>query len=425
MESFKHIETDLFIIGSGMAGMAAAIFAANRKINSVLAGGAGGLEYSSGLLDLWGMSLTQKGRVTKKPWDMLPEIYEHMPDHPYTNLKKNTLSQAFLELTTSLKNQGLIYTGHDSLNSMVMTPFGTLHPTYRLPVTMKSNVEAFKKKEPCLILDFKGLREFSAVFVKEVMKKDWPDIRTQCLEFPETQLRPEVSTLFLARSFETRQVQKKFISLVKPLLKGEAYLGLPAILGVYSSDKILTTLENELNIKIFEIPTSPVSVPGIRLKETMMKALEKSSVTILQNKRVTKVLKASNKGFECLLESNFFPVIVHAKTVLLATGRFLGRGLYADQKKIYESIFDLPVCQPKTREEWHMHNFFNLDGHRINQAGLETDNLFRPVMNNKKPVFNNLFASGSILANQDWMRTKCGSGLSIGTSFHAITKLLN
>ncbi|MCD4744260.1 MAG: glycerol-3-phosphate dehydrogenase subunit GlpB [Desulfobacteraceae bacterium] len=424
MESFQHIETDLFIIGSGMAGMSAAIFAANRNIKSVLSGGAGGLEHSSGLLDLWGASLTQKGRVTKKPWDMLPKIYEHMPDHPYANLKKNTLSKAFLELTTSLKTQGLTYTGYDALNSMVMTPFGTLHPTYRLPITMKSNVEAFKKKEPCLILDFKGLREFSAVFFKEVMKKDWPGISTQCLEFPDTQLRPEVSTPFLARSFETRQVQEKFISLVKPFLKGKTYLGLPAILGVNACDKVLTALEKELNINIFEIPTPPVSVPGIRLKETMMKALEGSSVTILQNKRVTKVLKASNKGFECELGSNIFPAIVHAKAVLIATGRFLGRGLYADQKKIHESIFDLPVCQPKTREEWHMPDFFNLNGHRINQAGIETDDLFRPVMNNKKPVFNNLFASGSILAHQDWVRSKCGAGLSIGTSFHTITNFL-
>ena len=424
MESFRHIETDLFIIGSGMAGMSAAIFAANRDINCVLSGGAGGLEHSSGLLDLWGISLTQKGRITKKPWDMLLKIPEMMPLHPYSNLKKDTLSKAFLELTSSLKTHGLTYTGNDALNSMVMTPFGTLHPTYRLPVTMKSNVEAFKKKEPCLILDFKGLREFSALFFKEVMKKDWPGIRAQCLEFPDTRLRSEISTPFLARSFETQQTQSKFISLIKPLLKGESYLGLPAILGVNSSDKVLSTLEKELNIKIFEIPTSPVSVPGLRLKETMMKALEGSSVTILQNKRVTKVLKASNKGFECELGSNMFPAIVHSKAVLLATGRFLGRGLYADQKRIHESIFDLPVCQPKTREDWHMPDLFNRDGHRINQAGIETDDLFRPAMNNKKPVFNNLFASGSILAHQDWMRSKCGAGLSIGTSFHAITKFL-
>ncbi len=424
METVQHIKTDLFIIGSGMAGMSAAIFAANRKINSIIVGGAGGLEYSSGLLDLWGASLTQKGKITKKPWDMLEKIHGQMPYHPYSNLDKNTLSKAFSELTTSLKANGLTYTGHNALNSMVMTPFGTLRPTYRLPVTMKSNVEAFKKKEPCLILDFKGLREFSAVFFKEIMQKNWQGIRTKCLEFSDTRLRAEVFAPFLARDLETNQEQERFVNMVRPILKGETYLGLPAILGVHSSDKIHTILEKELEIKIFEIPTPPISVPGIRLKETMMKALEGSSVTTLQNKRVTKVLKASDKGFECSLKSNFSPAVVHAKAILLATGRFFSKGLYADQKKVHESIFDLPVSQPTTRNEWHRPDFFNLNGHRVNQAGIETDKIFRPVNDKQKPIFKNLYAAGSILAHQDWMRNKCGSGLSIGTSFHVIKELL-
>ncbi|MCK5163301.1 MAG: FAD-binding protein, partial [Desulfobacula sp.] len=98
MASFQHIETDLFIIGSGMAGMSAALFAANRNINAVVSGGAGGFEYSSGLLDLWGASLSQKGQITKKPWDMLSMISELMPLHPYANLKKEMLKQAFSEL---------------------------------------------------------------------------------------------------------------------------------------------------------------------------------------------------------------------------------------------------------------------------------------------------------------------------------------
>ena len=424
MASFQHIETDLFIIGSGMAGMSAALFAANRNINAVVSGGAGGFEYSSGLLDLWGASLSQKGQITKKPWDMLSMISELMPLHPYANLKKEMLKQAFSELTKSLKTQGLPYTGYDALNSVVMTPFGTLHPTYRLPVTMRSNVEALKKKEPCLILDFKGLREFSAVFFKEMMKKDWPGIRSQSIEFPGTRLRPEVFTTFLARSLETEQTQEKFLNLVKPILKGETYLGLPAVLGVHSSEKILNTLEKELNVNIFEIPTSPVSVPGIRLKEIIMKTLAGSSVSVLPNQLVTKVLKASNNGFECQLRSNISPAIVHAKAVLLATGRFLGKGLYADPKKIHESVFDLPVCQPATRKDWHRSDFFNPHGHRINQAGIETDDFLRPVNKKKKPQFTNLFAAGSILAHQDWMRSKCGAGLSIGTSFAAVQSYL-
>ncbi|MBU1344992.1 MAG: glycerol-3-phosphate dehydrogenase subunit GlpB [Proteobacteria bacterium] len=424
MESCRCIETDLLIIGSGMAGMSAALFAANRRINTILSGGAGGFEYSSGLLDLWGISLTQKGRITKKPWDMLARLSDQNPDHPYANLKKETIKQAFLELTTALKPQGLTYTGYDALNVTVMTPFGTLRPTYRLPLTMGSNAAAVKEKEPCLILDFKGLREFSAVFFKEMMKKDWKGLTTQCLEFPGTQLRSQVFAPFLARSFETQQIQEKFIHMVKPVLKGKTYLGLPAILGVHSSEKILTTLEKELGVKIFEIPTSPVSVPGIRLKETLMKALEGSSVAMEPDQRVTKVLKASNKGFECLLGSENNYVTVQAKAVLLATGRFIGKGLYADQKKIHETVFDLPVFQPEKRQLWHSQDYFDLKGHRINQSGIETDHLSRPVDKHKKPVFNCLFAAGAILAHQDWMRSKCGAGLSIGTSFHAIQSYL-
>ncbi|MCP3872437.1 MAG: anaerobic glycerol-3-phosphate dehydrogenase subunit B [Desulfobacteraceae bacterium] len=424
MESLPKIETDLLIIGSGMAGMSAALFAANRKINTVLSGGAGGFEYSSGLLDLWGMSLTQKGKMSKKPWDMLEKIHYQTPDHPYAKLKEEWLKKAFFELTTSLKSHGLIYTGYNALNVLVMTPFGTLRPTYRLPQTMWSNVEAFKKKEPCLILDFKGLREFSAVFFKEVMKKDWHDLRTQCIEFPDTHLRSEIFTPFIARSLEIEQVQEKFLKQVKPHLRGESYLGLPAILGIHSSEKILNTLEKELDVTVFEIPTSPISVPGIRLKETMMNVLGGSSVTLQTNQRVTKVLKASEKGFECQLGLNINPVIVRSKAVLLATGRFLGKGLYADQKKITESLFNLPVYQPKTRRQWYNHDYFNPEGHKIHQAGIETDMLLRPVGKKRVPVYDNMFAAGSILAHQDWIRSKCGAGLSIGTSFHAIQSYL-
>jgi glycerol-3-phosphate dehydrogenase subunit B len=35
-----------------------------------------------------------------------------------------------------------------------------------------------------------------------------------------------------------------------------------------------------------------------------------------------------------------------------------------------------------------------------------------------------LFAIGSILAHQDWIRMKCGSGLAIATAYGAVKALL-
>jgi len=76
------------------------------------------------------------------------------------------------------------------------------------------------------------------------------------------------------------------------------------------------------------------------------------------------------------------------------------------------------------REEWlippRAESLDDPRGHPANQAGLEVDDLFRPIGKDGGPVFDNLFACGSILAHQDWMRMKCGSGLAIGTALAAV-----
>lgn len=421
-QNIRHAE--LLIIGAGMAGMSAALFAGRRNIDTVLAGAAGGFEYASGLLDLWGSSLTKPGCISKKPWDMLKLLPDIMPGHPLNLSEPEKLEQAFDELTEALKKQGLIYTGSPKLNTMVTTPFGTQHPSYRIPLSMKANAVAVKKKQPCLVLDLKGLREFSAVFFKESVKKGWNDIQAKCIQFPGTSLRTTVFTPFLAKSLETEQVQDELVKRIRAVSDGQAWLGVPAVLGIESSEKIMEKLEAELGVSIFEIPTSPVSVPGMRLKQAMLSALEGSSVQSLINHRVTRIVKASEKGFECVLGSGVKEIVIKAKAIVLATGRFLGNGLKADQNKICESVFDLPVVQPETRAQWHSKDYFDPYGHPVHKAGLETDAFLRPLSENQKPVFKNLFAAGSILAHQDWMRNRCGSALSIGTGFHAIQSYL-
>ena len=109
-----------------------------------------------------------------------------------------------------------------------------------------------------------------------------------------------------------------------------------------------------------------------------------------------------------------------AGAVLLASGRFLGKGLRAERTGVHESIFDLPVFQPPRREDWHQRDLFHRKGHLINRSGLEIDDRFRPVGENRRPVYPNLYAAGAILAHQDWIRQKCGSGLAIASAYGAI-----
>ena len=429
MENNTEIKTDLAIIGAGMAGMAAAVFAANRGISSVVVGGAGAFEYSSGLLDLWALTRPELG-VCKDPWQGIGQISEFWPRHPFLKMDESDIGRAFDELTAALGKNGLPYGGHPSENSWIMTAFGTIKPTYRFPLTMTHNVTALRDKKPILLLDFQGLREFRARFVQQVLSATWQDIHIAAIDFPQMANRSELFTPLMAQAMETEQVQNKFVAAVRPLLNGESYLGIPAILGINGSGEIQKRLEGLLGIKVFEIPTSPISVPGIRLKEAFKKALEDTCVTRLPDRRVYSASSFSassvpGKGF--ILEANTHSgtdgARIQAKACLLATGRFLSKGLVSDRKGVTEPVFNLPVDQPKERKDWHGATYFDPKGHAINQAGLITDSALRPLGKKRTPAHETLYAAGSILAGQDWMRTRSGAGLSIATAFHAIQQM--
>ena len=101
----------------------------------------------------------------------------------------------------------------------------------------------------------------------------------------------------------------------------------------------------------------------------------------------------------------------------------MGGGLQADQNRITEPLLQLPVRQPESREKWHRPKFFAAGGHALNRAGIETDGNLRPLDSTGRPVYDNLFAAGTILAHQDWVRMKCGTGLSVATGYAAVKGL--
>jgi glycerol-3-phosphate dehydrogenase subunit B len=206
-------------------------------------------------------------------------------------------------------------------------------------------------------------------------------------------------------------------------LNGATVIGMPAILGMYNTGNIISHLESLLEVKVFEIPTIPPSLPGIRMKEAFETQISQKGVRLFHQKRVLHVRQNEEKRF--VLEVGDMSTgkvdhIIESDGIILASGRFLGMGLHAGRKKITEAIFDLPVTQPDERSKWHQKDFFDVNGHQINQAGIEIDAFFRPLDKSGQPAFENLFAAGSILAHQDWMRQKCGAGLAISSAYAAV-----
>jgi glycerol-3-phosphate dehydrogenase subunit B len=332
---------------------------------------------------------------------------------------------AFHEVLSFLEDHGLPYCWEDARNSRVMTPAGTIKRTYRVPKTMWKGVQALREKHPCLLIDFTGLHDFNARQLVATLQDEWPQLRSARVPFPgPAHMKELITGEMTAQALELSKNQETLIKDLQPHLKNVQALGMPAVFGLKHSHEMIAHFEERIGVPVFEIPTLPISVPGLRLNDTFTRGLSALGVQSFPQYQVLEVSQTSRGDFQLGIEKNFSRRTIRTKAIILASGRFLGRGLKADRKRVYETIFDLPLYQPAQRNEWHSQDFFDPEGHPINRAGVQIDNAFRPVNAAGQPVYQNLFAAGSILAHQDWIRMKCGSGLAIGTAYGAVNAFL-
>jgi glycerol-3-phosphate dehydrogenase subunit B len=400
------------VIGAGFAGMVAAARAATLGLKTVQAGSSSSLYFASGLFDLLGV---YAGNTLEDPRTGLALLQDDDPGHPYAKTDSGTLFESFDFLKTFLKSAGLNYHQPNGRNMSVLTSAGTFKPTYMIPETFYHCRHLEQHPRRLLLIDFKGLREFSAKQIQAVLKKKQSEIFTLTMAVPG--ITGVVHPMVLAKSFENSSFLDELVKKIKPFAGKVDLVGMPAVCGMDHSLEIMNRLKNMTGLDFFEIPGMPPSIPGLRLKHAFEKSL--SDITFLSNTRVN---FAGFNGPEFIFTANTPPseTRIEAKGVILATGRFPGGGLHALRNSIRETIFNLPLSQPENRSQWHHMQFFEKKGHLINRAGIETDNRYRPVDQNKKPIFENLYAAGSILAHNDWVRLKSGSGVSCLTAYSAV-----
>ena len=416
---------DLVIIGTGMAGMAAAVFASKRGISTAIVGSLGESWFTGGLIDLMGVHPIVEGKTWRDPWAAIEAVAEDIPGHPYARIAREDINAALQEFYAFLSDAGLPYCSFDDLNSNLITAFGAIKTTHGVPQTMWPGVTALSRKAPCLIVDLQGLKGFSARLLTERLKSAWPGLKTLSIPSIYSEQAHEINPVPLAHDLEIAEYRQKLAELIKPHAKDVDFIGLPAVLGIHQAELVVHDLGEMLGKPVFEIPTLPPSIPGIRLKEAFLQFLPAKGVHCLFQKHVLKAVPTADREFLLDIGRTGHEDRITADGVLLATGRFLGGGLQSDHMTIKEPIFDLPVCQPEKRALWHGDRFFEPGGHAVNQAGLETDDMFRPLDVNGHPAFEKLFAAGIILAHQDWTRMKCGSGLSVATAYGAVNAFRN
>ncbi len=397
---------DIIIIGMGLSGLMAAKTASEVGQKTLIIGkGMGSLSLFSNTIDVLGA--VPKGMSLS---DGLSEWIKDHPKHPYSKVGLDGMKEAFTSFI-SLFPPPYSFQPVGNGNCLIPTGAGTLRPTYLIPVTMAAGTSL--KERDGLIVGFKGFKDFYADYVADQL-----NCRGLTLSLPEA-FRKEIAATGLARLMERESFRETIGKKIKEELRGETRVGFPAVLGVRGPWKVKKNLKEIIGAEIFEIPVLPPSVPGLRIFNRFKEWLIRKGVTFLLGHPVS---RATLKGKRCegihVLNppvSNFYS----ADRYILATGRFIGGGLVADEKKIFEPIFNLFIAQPDSREDWFRKSFFDDLSHPVHQTGILTDSSFRAINEKGEVLLENVWVAGSILASHHSVDEKSREGIEIATGHMA------
>jgi glycerol-3-phosphate dehydrogenase subunit B len=398
---------DLIVIGMGLSGLMAAKTAVEMGKKTLIIGkGMGSMGLFSNTIDLLGD--IPKGVKLKNG---LSQWVKSHPEHPYSKVGIDRLNDA-LSSFLSLFPEPYSFRSVNEENALIPTGAGTFRPAYLVPVTMVAG--AFLKEGDGLIAGFKGFKDFSAPYVGD-------QLRCRAITLPISDSVRSTSQGFaataLARVMEKEGFRERTGLEIKDQLHKETRVGFPAVLGIRDPSRVMSHFKEIVGVDFFEIPALPPSIPGLRIFNRFKEWLIEKGATLLLGHSVSgAVLKERRcKSIEVLHPPA--STSYSSDRYILATGRFLEGGLVAEEEKILEPLFDLPIHQPRSREDWFGKSFSG--EHPIYQTGISTDASLRPVDENGNVILENVWVAGTILAHHHFINEKSKEGIEISTGYTA------
>lgn len=412
--------TDVVVVGAGLAGLTAALISAQAgKSVTLLAAGAGALSIGSGCIDLLGYV---EGKAVQG--DPLDAIAILPPEHPYQVIGKKAVQDAlnFFEQLCRAEQWPLLPTAHK--NHWLPTIMGTLKPSYLCPPS--SNGLSLAQARSVAVLGIEGIKDCQPELITQQLSK-YPHLNDKeytCLSLPSPfgKTHRNISPLDVARHVNTEQGLDWLIRSLKALRFTADVLLLPPICGTRASSTIWTSLQQQLGCKVVEMLSIPPGVGGLRLRELLIRALSKYTVTIVENTRVHSAHTDKGRCTAVVATCSTGSTEYRADAFIIATGGFLGEGLTAKATSAQECIFKIPVVGPEKVEDWSAPDIFGQ--HAFARMGVRVNSRLAPVGADTQELFSNVHFAGRILGGYDFASEKSGNGVALATGWHAAKQVV-
>jgi glycerol-3-phosphate dehydrogenase subunit B len=409
---------DTVVIGAGLAGLTAALRLSDegQKV-VVLAKGVGSIQLGPATIDVLGYAPD----LVESPWRALPGFLADHPDHPYAVLGRDVVSDAIAWLVERL--DALDYIGGLERNLLLATPVGVLKPTAAAPRSMAAG--DLRADARVTVIGLRELKDFFPAYLADNLAGDArPGISARVVEVRVPAGEADVTPLGFAQRFDDPQWRKAVIADLQGRVDERDALGFPAVLGFFDHATAWEELRDGLSGRVFEIPTLPPSIPGMRLFRAFKDALRARGARLVVGAEVRAFTGSAGRVDAVTTFAAGRTLDYRGRRVVVATGGFGAGGLEMDSRwQVREPIFGLPVTGvPPAPDERFGADVFG--EHRMSRAGIAVDGGLRPVDTNGEPLFTNLHVAGAMLAGALPWREKSGDGISLASGYAAAGKVL-
>jgi glycerol-3-phosphate dehydrogenase subunit B len=409
------VSSDAVVVGAGLAGLTAGIRLAQAGLRTtVVAKGPGAMHLAPATVDVLGYA----PELVERPAAALASLVAARPDHPYARVPVDTVAASAEWLRALVPSLG--YVGTIEENFLLPTAVGVPKPSALVPEAMAAG--DLRSGGRFGFVGLRALKDFYPRFLADNLSQAkvptgvTVDARAVALADPGAEA--DVSPLGYARMFEDREFRSLVAAELLPMLEPGESVGFPSVLGLGEHRTTWLDVQDRLARPVFEVPTLPPSVAGIRLFNALRDAFVREGGRLLLGTTVAAAETNGDVVTQVVMQAAAArPTPIEARWFVLATGGFAEGALSLDSYgEVHESVFGLAVSAvPAAGEPRFVPRYF--DDQPMARAGITVDEHFRPLDVEGNVAFSNLFAAGAALGGAEPWRELSGSGLALASGF--------
>jgi glycerol-3-phosphate dehydrogenase subunit B len=400
---------DVVVLGAGVAGLgAAARLGEGGARVCVLAKGVGSTHLAPGTVDVLGYSPERVEELA----EALPGFIAAHPDHPYALIGADAIAPALKWFAARIERgpqPGYQYTGGIERNHLLPTALGALRPSALVPETMAAG--DMSAGAPVCVVGLRVLRDFYASLCAGNLRRAGVDARA--IEIDVEVGRAEANALGLARRFDNQPFRAAFAARLAMLLRPGERVALPAIIGLRDPHGAWSDVQRRLGRPVFEVPTLPPSVPGMRVYNALVAALRAAGGRLVLGAEAVGVDRVAQRVTAVRARTSGHESTYRARWVVLATGGFASGAIeLGSDWQTREKVLGLPMKGlPAAGEPRFAADYFGPQP--MSAVGVDVDSSLQAQET------ENVFVAGAALPGAVPWREGSGEGIAI-TSAHFV-----